>query len=461
MTGYSKFYMERGPAFSVYYVDDFATRSPIFMNMPEPSVEYLCSALSPYSVYIGKTELCRIPWYWDPSLIQNPLIAVIGAPGSGKSESVKTLIYRLKQKAPDLPVIVVDPEGEYDVIVKQLGEGVVLNIGTEHYINIFDRPSPDFSYQLWARKAVVPGILKAIAITPAQAPQMFRILESAIFSVYEKVYGFNPLDRSTWNKPDPTLLDVVRQIEADIAPYLEGKEKKPPPMYRAKLALLERLRRWVEGEGTNFFAHPSTVKLADLLKQPITVFNIKVLPSDARDMFTYYIFSYFYALMEMLPPLPSFKLRLVLVFDEGWILLKKSGGEESPLAPLFRRARKYGFACLIATQQYKDVASDILPLVGTVIVLRIRDADSVRKLKETLRIPDRISDQIPTLPTGKAVVSVAWRRTDFQNANIPFIVNVETAVEPQVTVVFYKKTEEDVFRALRSEISRSGKSDVV
>lgn len=456
-SGFSKFYVEgEKEAFTTYFSEDLASRSPIFMNLPEPSPEVLWRPLAKYGAYIGITDICKVPWHWDPSLIQNPLIALIGMPGTGKSETVKTLILRMKEKDVDVPVIIVDPEGEYHVVVKQLGEGVVLNIGTEHYINVFDRPAWNFSYQLWVRKAVIPGILKALRITHAQAPLMMRVLEKAIFDVYEKVYRFDPVNKETWKQQDPTLLDVVRQIEADVKPYLEGRVTKQPPMFRTKMALLERLRRWVEGEGTDFFAHPSTIKLADLLNQPIVVFNIKSLPTDARDMFTFYIFNYFYALMEMLPPLPTFKIRLVLVFDEGWILLKSEKGEESPLAPLFRRARKYGFACLIATQHYKDVSTDILPLVGTIILLRIRDADAVKRLKETLKLPDRVSEQIPTLPTGKAVVSIAWRKTDFQNANIPFIVNVETAVQPQVTLILYKKVgAEDVFRSLRSQMART------
>jgi len=439
-SGLSKFYREgEKEAFSIYYSEDLAIRSPLFMNIPEPAAEMLIRPLSAYSVYIGETDIGKRPWYWDPSAIQNPLIAIIGMPGAGKSETVKTLIIRMKEKGVDIPVIIVDPEGEYHVVVKQIGEGVVLNIGTEHYINIFDRPRWDFSYQLWVRKAVIPGILKALRITPRQAPLMMRVLEKAVFDVYENVYRFDPVNKETWKKSDPTLLDVVRQLESDVKPYLEGRQKKQPPMFRTKMALLERLRRWVEGEGTDFFAHPSTVKLSDLLNQSVVVFNIKALPTDAKDMFTYYIFSYFYALMEMTPPLPRFGLRLLLVFDEGWILLKHERGEESPLAPLFRRARKYGFASIIATQQYKDVSADILPLVGTVILLRIRDADAVKKLKDTLKIPDRIADMIPNLPTGKAVVSIAWRRTDFQNSNVPFIVNVETAVKPVVTCIFYKR----------------------
>jgi DNA helicase HerA-like ATPase len=439
-------------AISYYYIHDFAIRSPRFMTIPEPDLRLLVRPLGEYSVYLGETVRGKTKFYWDPSIIKNPLIAIIGMPGAGKSETVKTLIYRFKRKRPDVPVIVVDPEGEYEEVVRQLGEGVVLNIGTDHYINIFDRPSWDFNYQLWVRKTVIPGIIKALKVSEAQAPLMISVLEEAIFNVYEKKLKFNPANKETWKQEDPTLRDIVLQLESMKRTLKESK--KEGYKLRAVLSLEQRLKRWTERQGSDFFAYKSTIKLSDLLKQPLTVFNIKSLPDDAKDVFTYYIFQYFYSLMEMSKPLASFGIRLLLVFDEGWILLKRTRHSESPLAPLFRRARKYGFASIIATQQYKDISEDILPLVGTVMVLQIRDDEAVRKLAKTLKLPDRITAEIPSLPQGRAVVSIAWIKTNYENANTPFMVDIETAMERRVPVIFYKTVSlEETLKALRAQAS--------
>ena len=437
---------------SVYFLEDLALRAPIFLTIPEPSSDLLISdgSFNKYSPFIGFTELRNCYWYWNPKQIQNPLIAIIGAPGGGKSELIKTMILRLKKKGFDKPILIVDPEGEYDVVVKQYGEGLVLNIGTEDYVNILDRPSKEMPYRLWVTKAVIPGILKALKVTEDQAPLMVRVLESVIFNVYENIYRFNPIDKSTWNKPDPTLSDVVKVLESDVKPYLEGRKKRDV-LFRSKLTLLQRLKRWTQGEGTDFFARPSSVPLTELLKEPIVVFNIKYLPDDAKDVFTYFIFNYFYSLMEMSEPLPRFGLRLLLVFDEGWILLKKEQGKrESPLSILFRRARKYGFASIIATQRYKDISSDILPLVGTVVIFRIRDAEAVRALKESLQMPDRLAKKIPTLAQGEAIVSVAWRKMQYENASEPFVVRVLTEVKPVVELIMYRRKSAEIYRTIRA-----------
>jgi len=451
----SIFYSKAGKRlYHVLYALDAAVRAPIFANPPEPAPGVLVRPLSTYSVYLGVTEY-GTPYYWDPELLQNPMIAVIGMPGAGKSELVKTLIMRFRKKArawglEGVPVFVVDPEGEYGAIARQLGEGVVLDLGRKDYVNIFDRPSKEVNYQYWARAAVIPGILSAIKATPAQAPVMHSVLEDTVFKVYEEVYRFSPVDRSTWSRDDPTLLDVVKQLEQVVEPVREGR-KRPPPHYNTYLSLYERLKRWVYGEGSDFFAHRSTVKLSELMEQPLVVFNIKYLPQDARDAFTYYIFNYFYWIMKNSQPCTRFCVRILLVFDEGWILLKKREGEEAPIAQLFREARKYGFAAMIATQQYKDVSEDILPLVGTVVILRIRDNEAVEKLAKTLKIPDRIATAIPSLPTGRAVFAPAWRSTAFQNSASPFVVKIESEVEPMYTGVFYEvEAPEEVFKALRS-----------
>ena len=210
---------------AVYFSEDLAVRHPMFMNIPEPDPELLMRPLAKYSIYIGKTDYGRL-YYFDPEIVLNPMMAIIGMPGAGKSHTVKSMILRLKKKGIDIPVIIVDPEGEYHVVVDQIGEGVVLNIGTEHYVNIFDRPYPSMNYRLWVRKAVIPGIIKSLGINPQQTPIMMRILEETIFTVYEDQHGFHPSDPSTWYRRDPTLKEVVDYLEEDVEAWLRGETGK-------------------------------------------------------------------------------------------------------------------------------------------------------------------------------------------------------------------------------------------
>lgn len=469
----SEFYKKgRRGTLSIYYTEDLTVRNPLFMyphipdtrtliRIPDPAPQEGARLGGRFSVYIGREADYGVPVYWDPELVQNPLIGIIGTPGAGKSHLVKTMLVRMKRGGyRDIPIIVVDPEDEYGVVVEQLGEGIVLRIGKTEFVNILERPFRTMPYKKWIRHSVLPTLKDTLAIGMSQAATMQALLEKTIIDVYEKVKGFDPVNPATWDRDDPTLKDVVVQLyEEEIKPVEEGR-KKPGPKYQSAMRLYVRLRRWTEGEGSDFFARPSTVPLSELLKHSLVVFSIKDLPPDAKDAFTLYLFNYFYALMEHLGPMTEQEqrrqfLRLVLVFDEGWILLKKkSQAGEAYIEPLVRRARKYGFMTVIATQKYSDISETVLPLLGTVFLLNIGDGEAVRRLKESMKIPDRVANQIPILPTGAAVMARKMRATaDYANANLPVVVRVESGLEDTIRLVFPRPpTPEDALKAFRRQV---------
>jgi len=444
MSSMSLFYEEgRKKLYSYYYIQDLAIRSPLFAAsaVPEPEARLLMCDDDELSVFLGYTEYGR-PFCWSPSpsRLQNQHVAIIGAPGAGKSETMKTVIVRVKEAAPDVPVIVIDPEGEYEAIVRQLGYGTVIDIGGGHYVNIFDRPSQDEDYMAWAESTIIPGIMKAIELDPRRAPLMSSIIRTYVKKAYEDK-GFKPGDPTTW-RDEPTLKDLADLIRADVEPYIKGVSQTRDPTLRSKAMLFERLYPWVYLPGADFFAHKSTMHLSSLLESPLTVFSIKRMPEAARNLFTYFIFNYFYKYMERQPPGQSIKLFLMV--DEGWILLKEDPTtKESPLTPMVRRGRKYGFSVWVATQQYKDIkGSGVLQMVGTVMILRIRDAEAVRELKDTLKLPDRIAERIPLLPRGAAVVSASYVAPDsYMFGSTPVIVRVQTAVARTVPVAYYVEEE--------------------
>ncbi|MEM2652326.1 MAG: DUF87 domain-containing protein, partial [Candidatus Caldarchaeum sp.] len=69
-------------------------------------------------VYLGRDEYGR-PVYWNPSMLHNPHMLVLGSPGTGKSTLIKTLLFRIdglsKYSGTGKPpaVIIIDPAGEY------------------------------------------------------------------------------------------------------------------------------------------------------------------------------------------------------------------------------------------------------------------------------------------------------------------------------------------------------------
>ena len=432
-----KFYSEKGPH-SYYYLEDYGYRSPVLMTPQEPDPSVLVRPLEKYAVYLGETLITKTPYYYDPSLLLNPLVTVLGTPGAGKSELIKSFIFRFKIANPEVPVVVVDPQDEYAVVAEQLREvgirSVVLNIGEGDYLNIMDRPYPSLDYRTWIRNAVVPSLATALRIAEGAA-LMRRVLYEAIKKAYENA-GFKPTDPKTWDRDDPTLLDVVRILDSEVGAYFEGRiSKRKAPLIRSALALVERLKMWVEGKGSDFFAYKSTVKLSKLINEPLVILNIKKLSEDAKDVFQLMLFNYFFYLMQQSKPIAGdFGIRLVTVYDEGWMLLKKRRNEETLLEKFFRQARKYGFACLIATQKIKEVSESVLPLSGCVFIGSITEHEGIEKLARAFKLPKWVRDKLPMLDRGMFVVVPLWLRRDFQNSKTPFIIRVETAIKKQVRI---------------------------
>jgi len=425
---------------SPYYVKDLATRSPRVMSIPEPDTGLLiptASGIAPedtdrYNIYIGTTKVKKAPYYYNPFAPVNPMFAILGAPGYGKSELLQNFIFRLKLKNPiDPVVIIIDPQGEYKRVLSALASrgiyGVELRIGVDTFINIFDRPE-GVSYQRWVADAVVPSILDALKITSERGPRMESVFQRIIMQVYERK-GFVPADPSTW-RDDPTLLDVMEHVLSEIERLTSSGEKGTGDLIRSLASIRDRLGKYVYGIGTDYFARASTINIASLLRTPVVVVNVKYLGSDEpRNIVILYIFNVLYQLMHNLLPVRN-TIRLVFIVDEGWILLKKtSSKEETPLEKLTRQARKFGFMVGVATQKFEDLSETILSLVGTLFIFNPNDPKVVEYAKKA-GVPEKTAKQILNLERGWCLVRTQWvSKEGMENPNTSFFVKIDSTVD--------------------------------
>ena len=447
----SKYYIEASKYLLYFgYLNDVAVRNPHFAHYPLPPVEYLIRPTDPYAVYIGRVEGTNWLFYWSPSLVKNPIMTVLGVPGAGKSEFVKTLTYRYKaEKHAKFPIIVVDPEDEYFEVAERLKkkgfETKVIRLGEGDYLNIFDRPFKDMDYREWMYRTVIPAILFGIGVSERQAGLMTVALAEAIKKAYESK-GFQPYNPRTWNREEPTLEDVVSNLKS------ANIEKKVDHLRKSRESLRARLSKWVD-VASSPFAKPSSVHLSELLKYDYVVIVTKRLPDDAKDVVNYYLLMFFEKLMESLKANITFKLRLMLVFDEGWILLKKKGSQQiAPIEPLIRRARKYGFGVVIATQRIEDVSESVLPLVGTTVILQVTEGEKLEKVARALTIPKRVIAQILRFGTGMAMFKMLWRNMSVANASSPIIVRVESAFGKRVGLELEELESEEYVRKVLTSL---------
>ena len=113
---------------------DLARRN-IFVRPPEPPEDVLMADPT-NAVFIGRTKIFHVPFYWTFQKTTNPHICVVGITGSGKSYFVKTFLTRASFVW-GTNAFIIDWAGEYKDWVKQTG-GKVISLGRGSTINLLD-----------------------------------------------------------------------------------------------------------------------------------------------------------------------------------------------------------------------------------------------------------------------------------------------------------------------------------
>lgn len=173
---------------------------------PEPTPGLLLSPPAS-SIYLGKTNELSVPFYWNPSILLNPHLCVVGMTGSGKSYFVKTFITRARLVL-GTNALILDWAGEYSDWVKAAG-GKAVSLSSEG-INLLD-PGGTSPHNRMLLVLQSLDILTDLSTFPHQR----RLTSQAIQKCYEqKGFPLSETAKETHRKnskrlpPPPTLEDV-------------------------------------------------------------------------------------------------------------------------------------------------------------------------------------------------------------------------------------------------------------
>lgn len=263
---------------------------------------------------------------FDRFSLENANEVVLGKSGAGKSYLIKLEIMR--QFMLGTEVIVVDPEGEYEVLAKTLGGEVVsFTSSAPIKINPFDLSQlyEQGENELGQKILSLHGLLKLIM--GELDAEHDAILDKALVETYRQK-GITP-DPETQKKPPPLLEDLYKT--------LLGMETN------AAKDMAFRLEKFIQGSASGIFNQPSNFDITN----PLTIFSIQNLDEELRPIAMHIILDFVWTKVKK-----TLKKR-VLILDEAWYMMKFEDSA-SFVYSIAKRARKYYLGLTTATQDVED-----------------------------------------------------------------------------------------------------------
>jgi len=266
---------------------------------------------------------------FDRFSLENANEVVFGKSGSGKSYVIKLEL--LRQFMFGTEVIVIDPEGEYEVLANALGGEVVsFTPSSPVKINPFDLSGfyEEGENELGVKILSLHALLKIVLGQMNTAED--AILDRALVMTYQQK-GITA-DPQTQTKEPPIMEDLYKTLLG-----MEDPSAK-------ELSL--RLEKFIKGSLMGIFNQQSNFDI----KNPLTTFSLKSLEPELRPIAMHIILDFVWTKVRK-----SLKKRL-LVLDEAWYMMQYEDSA-SFVYGIAKRARKYFLGLTTATQDVDDFLS--------------------------------------------------------------------------------------------------------
>ena len=301
---------------------------------------------------------------FDSARYSNANVAVLGASGQGKSYAVGGLI--LEAVAAGTGCIVLDPEGEYEGLIRRLGgEYLQLVPGSTHALNVFDIGVDNTSGA--GETDIGAVVTELVSVLCGQLNEVDRArIHTAARVVHQAARSAGRV---------PVLGDCRALLEASVP--------------HAAVVL----DRFCEGPLGHLFNRPTSVDL----DQPLVGISLRDIGDDLVAATSLLVGHLLWNRVRRRPE------RRHLIFDEVGTLSIYPALRRL-LELLARRCRKYGASLVVATQNARDLldtpeGSVVVTNCSTVLLGGHRSVE-VERIGRALGLSDRHEQLIETAPRG-------------------------------------------------------------
>lgn len=329
---------------------------PVLVAAPDPGIK---TVLGGKGIQLGPNV------WWDWQHLPNAHVAMIGASGSGKTQTVKALVHELKGQ---VQVIVIDFHGDQAV------EGETcypIHMQSQWGINpLIINPDPEGGGPSLQAIQVATSLRRSHRMGPNQEGYLLNLL-TEIYTAQ----GILQSNQSTWGRPPPTFADLETSLTELAADSIDKSGNREAKSLCTKLAATFQYQ--VFSRPQPHFAQDSLIRI-DVSKLPPELQALTA-ESLAHQLMNQH------RLVGESPP------RTFLVIDEA-----KELKQGTALERIYADGRKYGLSVIVASQSETHFNRAIMQNSATKIVLPV-DASEVDLVARKFKFDKRRVAQLKPL----------------------------------------------------------------
>lgn len=423
------------PTMVPYYEDKFRNLNTGAVSACFPF--YNAEICHPGGILIGRNFSTGTPMYlnmYDKHMVNNTNMSVFGRAGSGKTYF--TSLLTMRSAAQNIHTVIIDPEGEYGSMTRQLGGlNIIISPGSKSCINVFDvEEAQDIDddgnltgsvyvdikgkvsdvvnlFGVMSRGELTQDQRSLLSVIVQELYEQFGITRDPQ-SLYEVGSQYNPatgrLLSTNKRKRMPTITSFYNLLVREI--------QDKPDEFGGLQSFANTLRMFKREGAYGLFDCESTISVDDFFQYPIINFDVHALEEDVlRPIGMYIALTYTWEKFVK----KNFKIRKRVVCDEAWMLMKKSmaGSEYTRhfLETCARRIRKRNAGLLVASQNFIEFASceegkTVLAETAVRIFLKQSNTD-ISAVQSEFKLSDGEMQFLRTASTGQFLL-----KTDTETA---------------------------------------------